>query len=99
MDAIEVTVDAKKEAHDAGKKDPVITAKGTLQVAFPGATVLVDGKQLGDSPGTWPVLIGRHKVKFSNSAADYHNKSVSVTIKDGSTTVVKLVDGKFQVQP
>ncbi|MEJ7602524.1 MAG: serine/threonine-protein kinase [Kofleriaceae bacterium] len=98
IDAPAPPADAQRQTPDAQKKEPTVTAKGSLNVAFPGATVLVRGKKLGDSPGAWPLLVGRHTIKFSNADAPYDNKTVSVTIKENSTTTVKLVNGAPQVQ-
>jgi serine/threonine protein kinase len=90
IDAPAPPSDAKKEAPDAQKKDPVVIAKGGLVVAFPAATIYVDGKRIGDSPGKFDVATGRRKVKLVNPDAGFHNLSISVTIKTDRPVTIKF---------
>ena len=82
-DAPAPPADAKKEAPDGQKKDPTVIVSKGLSVPFPAATIYVDGKRLGDSPGAFDVPSGKHKVRLENPDSGFHKLSITVTFKPG----------------
>ncbi len=80
---------AKKDASSTQSAQPVAKKYGHLTVrAFPVLTVNVDGKQMGDTPLTKKLLVGKHTVRLTNAGTGFADK-VSIEIKEGETLVIE----------